>query len=94
MNTEAIEVERTESELIKEECNRKNRKIGYLNRKNERVIMHSVYFNLPYKRIKETLEALQSYISDPGYMYNPLVCLFEAKIMNYQLLKGKIGIKK
>jgi hypothetical protein len=94
MNIETIKVERTVNELFKEECRRKDKRINYLNRLNERVTMHSVNLNLPNKKIKETLEALQSYLSNPDYMYNPLICLFEAKIINYELLNKKIGMNK
>jgi hypothetical protein len=64
------------------------------NEENEQVIMHSVNLNLPNEEVKETLEALQSYLSDPNYEYDPFVFLFEAKIMNFKLLNESIGMNK
>jgi hypothetical protein len=64
------------------------------NEENEQVIMHSVNLNLPNEEVKETLEALQSYLSDPNYEYDPLVFLFEAKIMNFKFLNESIGMDK
>jgi hypothetical protein len=64
------------------------------NEENEQVIMHSVNLNMPNAEGKETLEALQSYLSDPNCKHDPLVCLFEAKIMNFKLFNESIGMDK
>jgi hypothetical protein len=64
------------------------------NEENEQAIMHSVNLNLPNAEVKETLKALQSYLSDPNYEYDPLVFLFEAKFINFKLLNKIIGMDK
>jgi hypothetical protein len=64
------------------------------NEENEQVIMHLVNLNLPNEEVKETLEALQSYLSNPNHNHNPLVCLFEAKIINFKLLNESTGMDK
>jgi tRNA G37 N-methylase Trm5 len=99
-----IKLEKTETELIKSECRQKNGKIDALNEElmtlmvkdeeNEQVIMHSVNLNLPNAEIKETWEALQSYLSDPNCKHDSLVCLFEAKIMKFMFFNESIGMDK
>jgi hypothetical protein len=60
----------------------------------EQVVMHSVSLNLSNAEVKETFEILQSYFSDPNCEHDPLVCLFEAKIINFKLLNKSIGMNK
>jgi hypothetical protein len=64
------------------------------NEENEQVIVHSVNLNLQKAEVKETLEVLQFYISDPNCENDSLVCLFGFMIISSKLLQKSIGMEK